>query len=104
MLPFVWRLQGDETDQAKLIKKLEENHWQESSIKEFPCDEDSGPNSDLSPEQCYKTVQYFTESARQSAFGWDKDYIRCFSFDRSAVHEKALYYNASKTFVCTRGE
>lgn len=73
--PFVWDNAG-ETDYDDYIKAIEAGSWKNISVKEL---------SDISADSVadYAAIQYFTDGAKKSVFGWKGDYMRCYQYDCS---------------------
>lgn len=69
--PFVFD-NGGRLSMTSFIRKLSDS-WEDISVTGF--DKESGKSA-----VDYQTLQYFTPSARRALFGWDTDYVKCFSY------------------------
>lgn len=91
--PFVWNNGGNSTfeDVTKLILNSED--WTETTVNSFQdaLKEEHSVNADSSPEISYQYLQYFTDAAKQSAFGWDKNFVKCYSYRPTDIRNQTSY-------------
>ena len=91
--PFVWNNGGNSTfeDVTELI--LNSKDWTETTVNSFQdaLKEEHSVNADSSPEISYQYLQYFTDAAKQSAFGWDKNFVKCYSYRPTDIRNQTSY-------------
>ncbi|MBQ7792516.1 MAG: hypothetical protein IJ367_03375, partial [Clostridia bacterium] len=71
--PFVWDHAG-KIDYEEYLKTLELGNWKNISVKDF---------SEIRGNAVadYAAIQYYTDAARKSVFGWKSDFMRCYQYD-----------------------
>ncbi len=85
--PFLWSDGGNMTfDRINTLLDCEK--WRNNSVSGFE-EASALKDDDYSLVANYQTAQYFTTSARQSYFGWDKDFVKCYAFN---LPENPVYY------------
>ena len=120
LLPYIWKT-SKRSKQKKYYSKLSEKNWKEYHVsyenmserygelqKPGPTSEDGstaesdGKNEkekyDLTLFQEHKIIQYFTESARRSILGEDKDYVKVFIYDNLSGKDEYVIENQGTTY------
>lgn len=71
--PFVWDNAG-KIDYEEYLSILESGNWKNISVKDF---------SEIQENSIadYAAIQYFTDAARKSVFGWKSDFMRCYQYE-----------------------
>ncbi len=85
--PFVWDNAG-KIDFDTYLKKVEESGWKNNGVTDF-----SEIGSDSIAD--YEAVQYFTDAAKKSLFGWNADFVRCYRYRKT---------DESSKYVIEKGE
>lgn len=87
--PFVWNENWKITFEDVVSMFDKDKRWKGISVTQFSDVIKEKPNKkgEEKEEKAYQkvaeyqSIQYFTPAARRSLFGWDKKYVKCFSFN-----------------------
>lgn len=88
--PFVWDNAG-KMDFVTYLKKVEESGWNCNDVRNF-----SEIDSDSVAD--YAAVQYFTDAAKKSLFGWNADFVRCYRSKRTDQNARYIIEKGKKSW------
>lgn len=84
--PFVWDNVGSVSMQDFIANLTQKGKWEDISIdSEYPFEQASDTKI-----ANYQALQYFTSAARNSLFGWDEDFVKCYEY--SGIGDEDRYY------------
>lgn len=91
--PFIWNCKDDiELKQyEERVKSYNGNKWDDVSVSGFD-DIKKNKELDLTKEQLYQSIQYYTKAGREAVLGWGKDFVRIYSLNQEAIHDKTEYH------------